>query len=263
MRGHASSATTRTSKEVDAIPDARLPSRAASHPARPRGIAPAEREVRTAIEPRTVLDNWSMPQLEHVRAPEASNRLGPLGPRLPGEGDDGRRRSIDVGRALRRLAIGVSSGVVATAVMTLGLAGARSVGLLGEPPPRTLTRRMLGRMGIRLGKKSLDVAASLSHVAYGAACGALYGLVARRRAGVASGALFGLSVWAVSYQAWIPAMGLMPPPTHDRPGRPTAMVLAHLLFGGALGATQRWASVRTSLARPSSPDVGPVSEVTR
>lgn len=162
---------------------------------------------------------------------------------------------LDQTSALRGAALGAASGIAATAVMTVGLAGAKAVGLLGEPPPRKLTRRILGRLGVRLGRTTLDATTLLSHFGYGAACGALYGVGVRRRAGVGSGALFGLAVWAASYKAWIPALGLMPPPAFDRPGRPTVMALAHLLFGGALGAAQRWSSTRALSSH--APSVNP------
>jgi hypothetical protein len=43
-----------------------------------------------------------------------------------------------------------------------------------------------------------------------------------------------------SFPAWtrrrLPALGLMPPPRRDRPGRPTAMIVAHLVYGTVLGS---------------------------
>ena len=123
---------------------------------------------------------------------------------------------------------------------------------MGRALPRCkLTRRILGRLGIRLGRRRrCDTLLSQRRRS-----GARYGVGVRRRAGVGSGALFGLAVWAASYKAWIPALGLMPPPAFDRPGRPTVMALAHLLFGGALGAAQRWSSTRALFSH--APSVNP------
>ena len=50
------------------------------------------------------------------------------------------------------------------------------------------------------------------------------------------GIVFGSAVWFVSYMGWVPALGLMPPPHRDRPGRQLVMVLAHWIYGATLGA---------------------------
>ena len=56
------------------------------------------------------------------------------------------------------------------------------------------------------------------------------------------------SVWIASYVGWVPAAGLMPRPSRDRPGRPTSMVLAHWIFGGTLGFLgTRFASPKTEV----------------
>jgi NAD(P)-dependent dehydrogenase (short-subunit alcohol dehydrogenase family) len=63
-----------------------------------------------------------------------------------------------------------------------------------------------------------------------------------------SGLLYGLGVWAVNYAGILPALGLMPPARHDRLGRPTSMLAAHLVFGAALAAVEREVSpVRAAL----------------
>jgi hypothetical protein len=56
---------------------------------------------------------------------------------------------------------------------------------------------------------------------------------------VPSAVAFALAVWAVSYSGWIPALDIMRPPGKDRPGRPTAMIVSHLVFGVVLGLTLR------------------------
>jgi uncharacterized membrane protein YagU involved in acid resistance len=52
---------------------------------------------------------------------------------------------------------------------------------------------------------------------------------------VGTGALYGLALWLVSYQGWIPALGLLPPPEQDAQGRTMAMIAAHLVYGAMLG----------------------------
>ena len=49
------------------------------------------------------------------------------------------------------------------------------------------------------------------------------------------GVLFGLGIYGVSYKGWIPALGILPPPEDDRPGRPAVMIAAHIVYGLTLG----------------------------
>lgn len=137
------------------------------------------------------------------------------------------------------MARGAAAGLAATCTMTAVLALTKATGLLGEPPPRKLTRRVLDRLGVRVRGRELDITTLIAHAGYGAAMGALYALVPGRRAPIARGSAFGVGVWAASYMGWIPAFGLMRTPKSDRPGRPTSMVLAHLVFGATLGVIER------------------------
>lgn len=158
-------------------------------------------------------------------------------------------------RSLRRVAVagaarGFAGGLVATVAMSAVMFGAQKVGLLGRMPPRKITDALLGAVGLR-GKTpepARRALAAVNHLAFGGACGALFGLahevwrvrapsssgVRGHRAPLVAGLAFGTAIWAVSYAGWVPAFGIMPSPKHDRPGRPTAMVLAHWVFGSVL-----------------------------
>lgn len=131
---------------------------------------------------------------------------------------------------------GAVAGVAATLAHTAVMAAAKRAGMLGEPPPRKLTRRIMTVLGHRPSGLELDLATIAAHVSYGAATGALYGWLPRRLRGSVGGVAYGVAVWGASYLGWIPKLGLMPSPSRDRPGRPTAMVLAHVAFGGVLDA---------------------------
>ncbi len=132
-------------------------------------------------------------------------------------------------------------GAAGTAVFTGWMLAAQELGLLGELPPRKITRKALDAVtDAPKSKAAIDVATAVAHFGYGLGTGALFGLLFRstRRLGAApvQGALFGAAVWAASYMGWIPAVGIMPPPQRDRPDRPVVMFLGHLVFGGILGA---------------------------
>lgn len=81
-----------------------------------------------------------------------------------------------------------------------------------------------------------EKAAMASHLAYSAGFGALYGAVGRRADGVPAplaGALFGLAAWKLSFDGWMPALGIMPATT-DLPMKKWAPdLLSHVVYGAA------------------------------
>jgi hypothetical protein len=141
---------------------------------------------------------------------------------------------------LARALAGIVAGTVATLTMSGTMAAAHHAHLLGEPPPKKITRAALREVGTPLARRPLvvDAAAIAAHVGFGAGMGALYALVSRRPS-AASGVLFGSAVWLVSYAGWVPALGIMAPPAEDRPGRPSSMLLSHWVFGATLARTLR------------------------
>ena len=146
--------------------------------------------------------------------------------------------------AVARAVAGGMGGAAATAAMTLVMAGAQRAGLMGKMPPRKIVDSLLGRAtGRRPSRKTSRLLAAAAHLGFGAAAGAGYGLLARERrplaAAAARGALYGTAVWLVSYAGWIPALGIMPPPDRDWPGRQATMLAAHLVYGATLGSLVR------------------------
>ena len=117
------------------------------------------------------------------------------------------------------------------------MALAASAHLLGEPPPKKITRAAMRRAlpAAARSEVPLDVASVAMHLGFGAAMGAIYSVVlGERRPSLLTGVAFGTAVWAVSYAGWVPAMGIMPTPDEDRSGRPMSMVVSHWAFGASL-----------------------------
>lgn len=158
----------------------------------------------------------------------------------------------------QRLSAGTLGGLAGTVVMSVGMLAARRAGLLGEQPPVRLVRTVLPGGHPRKPRANEDVLASLAHVGFGVAGGVAYGLVVPRRlAGKLSGITYGLGVWGVSYQGWMPAIGAMPPADEDRPGRPQAMAAVHVVYGAALGAVVRRRIGAAARAHRAEHDVRP------
>ena len=142
---------------------------------------------------------------------------------------------------LGTLARGALAGALGTLLMT-------PVQLLGLEPrsrrdhARWMPRRVFTGVARRLGfahKTAGDERTALagaSHLAYGAAFGALYGLWRRRRGGsLPSGIGFGLAVWAGNYAGVLPALRIVPPPDEEDPSQTARLIAAHVVYGAALG----------------------------
>ena len=111
----------------------------------------------------------------------------------------------------------------------------------GTVPPKRITAEVTEAAGVEPSTEpGLNAASTLAHLGFGSSMGAGFSLVQRllRPPGpaVAHGLAYGLGVWAVSYKGWLPALGIMPPAERDRPDRQRMNILAHLVYGGVLGA---------------------------
>jgi hypothetical protein len=151
--------------------------------------------------------------------------------------------STSLRRLLRTSAVSVAAGIVATVPMSGVMLGADAAGRMGTQPPRRVVDEAAERTGARPSDTERSVAAAVLHLLFGgvmalgvlpvtALLGRVPGAPAR---GVASGLGFGASVYALNYAGLAPALGILPPPSRDRPGRQVTMVLAHLVYGVVVG----------------------------
>ena len=143
-------------------------------------------------------------------------------------------------RDLQAISDGALGGAVGTTAMSAFMLAAGRLGLMGEHPPEKIVAAALDAAGVNpRDEKTQDALAGLLHFGFGMSTGALFAVIHRRLParipGAAHGMVFGSIVWALSYQGWVPALGIMPPASRDRPARPVVMFLAHLIFGAMLG----------------------------
>lgn len=135
---------------------------------------------------------------------------------------------------------GALAGAVATLPMSAVMLAAGRAGLMGKQPPELIAETAFGAAGVRPAEWVSNVAGTAAHIGFGAAAGALFGLMHRRRElpvpPAVLGMGFGLLVYTVSYEGWVPALTALPSPEHDRPGRQPSMIAAHLVYGAVLGA---------------------------
>ncbi len=143
---------------------------------------------------------------------------------------------------LGRMLMGAAAGTAAAIPMTAywEYMHARLPGEPARPlPPREIVEAIAVRAGVsrQLSERDVQNLTLAGHFGYGAATGALFGMVAPRGAAtrVAAGALFGLGVWATSYLGWLPAAGLRQPVQYDPIDRTRLMIGGHVVWGVTLG----------------------------
>lgn len=143
-------------------------------------------------------------------------------------------------RVIRAAGLGAAAGIGATLGMSIVMLASRRMGMSPELPPARIADESVEMVRHRPANPGEErVVASIAHFGFGALAGALYALLASGiRSGplaAALGTLFGTGLWLVSYQGWIPALGILPPASRDDPGRVGTMLVAHWLYGAALG----------------------------
>ena len=148
--------------------------------------------------------------------------------------------------AWRALAGGGVGGAVGSALMLPVFETAKRAGLLRETPPRRVVQHAAAETGGAIGAEGTSEpeetgAMVASHLLYGAAAGACYGLVQGKfdLPAPVTGPAFGLLLWAAGYVGWLPAAGVLPQPWRQHPGAAITPVAAHLVYGLALGIVER------------------------
>jgi hypothetical protein len=142
---------------------------------------------------------------------------------------------------------GALAGFIATIPMTLAMKALHAQLPKEERyplPPRLIVESAAEKLDVEDDLREEDEFALTvaSHFAYGATTGAIYGQglgIQRMEPSVASGIVYGLGVWTVSYLGLLPGLGLLTPATEHPARRNALMIAAHIVWGAALGATAR------------------------
>lgn len=178
----------------------------------------------------------------------------------------------------RDAARGALAGVAGTLVIDALMKAGQRVAPQASPPMRedpgkAVVEQVERATGMDLPAGVEKAGVVSAHVGYGAFMGATFGLLHLAAAGAArsatgerggatdtdrllapradedlgdvvvEGAALGLAVWAIGYLGWLPAVGLMPPVTRQRPAQVAAPILNHVVYGlvtaGAYHAMRR------------------------
>jgi hypothetical protein len=154
----------------------------------------------------------------------------------------------------QRVAAGAGAGIAGTMVI-LGLHTAtdKLAPQANEPttddPGDFMTwqaeRLLPGRARHRVPETIESLSASGLHLGYGATFGVLYALLRPKAEPgptqvIVEGSLLGLACWSVGYLGWLPATGLMPPVTKQRPAQVAGPIIQHIAYGIAAVAAFDW-----------------------
>lgn len=138
---------------------------------------------------------------------------------------------------MNRLLNAAIAGFVATAPMTMAMRRLHRHLPQREQyplPPREIMQQ-IARPGSEARARRWTL---IGHFGYGSFSGmAMAALVPDMR--IEKGAAFGVVVWLASYLGWLPALGILQPANRHPARRNTAMLLAHLVWGGATALIAR------------------------
>lgn len=142
-------------------------------------------------------------------------------------------------RVRNQVLCGAVAGVAGAVVMTIPIVVSQRLRLFHTPPPEEISDNVARRTWLLPdpSHRVFPVLWIAAHLGYGATCGTLFSLLRRWLPGWlpgsarSAGPVFGLSVWAVGYLGFVPALRLYPWPANDSRPRQVVMIVAHGLFG--------------------------------
>ncbi|HEY5955359.1 MAG TPA: hypothetical protein VIV60_02350 [Polyangiaceae bacterium] len=147
---------------------------------------------------------------------------------------------------------GATAGTIATLAMSAVMLELQDQGWLGRMPPQLIVDRVLSSFSLKQRTRPVfrHGLSSIAHLGFGTAMGVTYAAGTyftqcvspqdrQREPTLRTAIPFAVAVWASSYAGWLPALGLMPAPSRDRPGRPISMLAAHIVYGATLAVVLR------------------------
>lgn len=157
-----------------------------------------------------------------------------------------------------RLLRGVLAGLAGTTLMTVMM---RVVGPRVMPegmlPDKFFPEQIVERLEARVGRPEAlsggqETAAALAlHFGYGSTMGGVYSILSERLQGVPQplrGMMYGVMLWAIGFEGWGPALGLLDRTTAKPPKKWLAPIMAHTIYG--LVTTNAFAMLRGRMPAP-------------
>jgi uncharacterized membrane protein YagU involved in acid resistance len=110
------------------------------------------------------------------------------------------------------------------------------LGAVDKASPRVITEKALSVVA-DAPESVVQTSTRASHFGYGTAAGAAFGVIAPRMPGPRwlRGIAFATGLMLLSYEGWVPALGILPPLHGQSVGRKASLIVGHLVYGGVLG----------------------------
>lgn len=92
-------------------------------------------------------------------------------------------------------------------------------------------------------------AAMVAHFAYGSGSGAVYGLLRSELPDLPApllGAMFGIGLWAIGFEGWMPALGVQERTTEKPPEKWPMPIMGHVVYGATTAVA--YESLESALA---------------
>lgn len=139
---------------------------------------------------------------------------------------------------------GAIAGAAGTAVMTLMMKQVASRVMPADMlPDEFAPKRVVEWAEEQAGEPNAltdsqeQAAAMGAHFGYGSGSGAVYGLLRETLINdvpaPVAGVIFGVAVWAVSFQGWMPALGVQEATTDQPPRKWPAPIMMHMVYGAS------------------------------
>jgi hypothetical protein len=141
---------------------------------------------------------------------------------------------VSAGRARAALR-GAGAGAAATVAMSVHMLAVRRTDRIDALSPEHIADAAFHAASIEPTMTQHVVATTVAHLGFGASTGALAAAATDgRELPWWAGTAYGLAIAAVSYQGWVPALGILPPLTAAPSGRRNEILVSHVVYGNVL-----------------------------
>lgn len=164
------------------------------------------------------------------------------------------------GSMLQKLLKGAVAGTTGAFAMSVALRDAFPMLLPTDLKTEFLPKKVIEGLEARTfgrgsfsGEQKMYIAEA-AHYIYGASVGVLYSIVRARLdrcPPVALGTVYGVGIWAISYEGWLPAAGILEATTEQPRRQWVVPIVAHVVYGITTALTYQLVS--RSLRNPSTP----------
>jgi uncharacterized membrane protein YagU involved in acid resistance len=127
------------------------------------------------------------------------------------------------------------AGAMATVAMSVHMLWARRTDRVDALSPEHITDAAFDAASHEPSTTQHVLGTTIAHLGFGSSTGSILAVATRgRRVPWWGGTAYGLAIAAVSYQGWVPALGILPPLRDAPRGRRNEILVSHVIYGNVL-----------------------------